>query len=34
MRRAVLMLGLAALAAAVLPLPALADGSGATTRPR
>jgi hypothetical protein len=34
MRRAVLMLGLAALAATVLPLPALADGLGATTRPR
>jgi hypothetical protein len=31
MRRAVLMVGLAALAAAVLPLPALADGSWATT---
>jgi hypothetical protein len=34
MRRVVLMLGLAALAATVLALPALADGSGATTCPR
>jgi hypothetical protein len=33
MRRAVLILPLAALAATVLPLPALADGSGVTTRP-
>jgi len=34
MRRAVLMLGPAALVATVFPLPALADGSGAITRPR
>jgi hypothetical protein len=34
MRRGVVMLGLAALAATVLPPPALAAGSGATTRPR
>jgi hypothetical protein len=34
MRRPVLMVGLAALAAVVLPVPALADGRVATDRPR